>query len=60
LKDNYPSLFYKDLSSTPCFYAGSGSKFPISPQDANFLVLEDGSLYAKAVALEGVIKASEG
>ena len=46
--------------SPPRFYAGSSISIPDFAEDAKFMVLEDGSLYAEAAKVKGSIETSEG
>lgn len=47
-------------NSSPRFFAGSNSSIPTSKDDAKFLVLDDGSLYASAADVSGNVRAKEG
>ena len=57
---NCVSLVNSGSISPPRFFAGSVSNIPTCVDDAKFLVLEDGSLYASAVDIKGRIRAVEG
>lgn len=57
---NCESLVWRDNISPPRFFAGSYSDVPHFVDDANFLVLEDGSLYAKNANISGIINATDG
>lgn len=46
----------EDCYSLPRFFAGSKMNIPTFADDAKFLVLEDGSLYARAVNIRGTGK----
>ena len=62
LKENalIESLAIPDSYSEARIFAGSSSKIPLFKDSANFMVLEDGSLYAKAVDITGTIHATDG
>ncbi len=49
----FASLVTDGESSCPRFFAGSRSRIPNNSNDAKFLVLEDGSLYASAAKING-------
>lgn len=58
---NYRSLVCATETSRPRFFAGLyGDEIPKTTNKPNFLVLEDGSLYASAADISGVINASDG
>lgn len=60
----FPSLVDSEAISSPRFFAGhtpkDGSYIPASTDDAKFVVLEDGSLYAQAADIKGHIRADSG
>ena len=60
ISKNCNSLVVDGTSSYPRFFAGSNFCIPQSEDDANFLVLEDGSLYASAAQIKGEITAKTG
>lgn len=60
LVNNCTSLVNKKNISSPRFFAGSVSNMPTFVNDAKFLVLEDGSLYASNASIAGDIVANSG
>lgn len=56
----YKSLIANDAVSKPRFWAGSSSDIPRTSDDAKFLVLADGSLYAQGASINGAITATRG
>ena len=57
---NIPSLVVDGEFSPVRFFAGSKYNIPHFSDDAKFLVLEDGSLYASSVDIKGKINAIDG
>lgn len=60
ISSNCTSLVSENETSPPRFFAGSFKNIPTVIDDAKFLVLEDGSLYAEAAKIKGEIKADSG
>ena len=56
----FSSIVNPNTTSNARIFAGSAFKKPTGPILPNFLVLEDGSLYANAASINGTVNATEG